>query len=174
MLVAAGFDPDLVALIVDDAAHPLAQVIAVRSEVRLIDFTGNAAFADWLATNARQARLYALTGAVNPVVIDSTDDLQGMLQNLVRSTALFAGRMCTSPRVVFLSQDGVGTQAGMMDLDSFKGYNDRLGRSPTRLASKPFSYIHSPACSAPGASAWPMSAPSPSALLRKCAQRYCR
>ena len=120
VLVAAGFDPDLVALIVDDAAHPLAQVIAVRSEVRLIDFTGNAAFADWLATNARQARLYALTGAVNPVVIDSTDDLQGMLQNLVRSTALFAGRMCTSPRVVFLSQDGVGTQAGMMDLDSFE------------------------------------------------------
>ncbi len=120
VLSSAGFDPDLVTLIVDEAAHPLSQMIAVRSEVRLIDFTGNAAFADWLATNARQARLHALVSAVNPVVIDSTENLQGMLQNLVRSTALFAGRMCTSPRIVFLSRAGVGIPAGLLDLDSFE------------------------------------------------------
>ena len=112
--------PDLVNLIVDETAAPLAQMIAVRPEVRLIDFTGSTAFADWLATNARQARLHALTAAVNPVVIESTDDLHGMLQNLVRSSALFAGRMCTSPRVVFLSQDGVGTPTGVIDLDTFE------------------------------------------------------
>ena len=134
VLVSAGFDPDLVTLIVDEAAHPLAQIIATRPEVRLIDFTGNAAFADWLATNAHQARLRAFTGAVNPIVIDSTENLQGMLQNLVRSTALFAGRMCTSPRVIFMSEDGVGTPSGTLDLDSFETH---LAQSFAHLLGDP-------------------------------------
>jgi len=134
VLVSAGFDPDLVNLIVDEAAFPLAQMIAVRPEVRLIDFAGSTAFADWLATNARQAKLHALTGAVNPVVIDSTENLQGMLQNLVRSSALFAGRMCTSPRVLFLSQDGVGSPTGVLDLETF---GTQLAQSFAHLLGDP-------------------------------------
>ena len=51
----AGFDPHLVTLAAEDPDDKLAATLAVRPEVRLIDFTGGNAFGDWLEENARQA-----------------------------------------------------------------------------------------------------------------------
>ena len=115
----AGFDPNLVMLVVDEADRPIAQALAARPEIKLIDYTGNAEFADWLRENARQARVYTETTAVNPVVIDSTANYQGMLRNLMLSISMFAGRMCTSPRVVFTSREGIQTPAGIVTTAEF-------------------------------------------------------
>ena len=115
----AGFDPNLVMLVVDEPDRPVAQALAARPEVRLIDYTGNAEFAGWLRENARQARVYTETSSVNPVVIDSTANYAGMLRNLMLSISMFAGRMCTSPRVVFTSREGIQTPAGRVSTAEF-------------------------------------------------------
>jgi phenylacetic acid degradation protein paaN len=115
----AGFDPNLVMLVVDEADRPVAQALAARPEVRLIDYTGNTEFASWLRENARHARVYTETSAINPVVIDSTTNYAGMLRNLMLSISMFAGRMCTSPRVVFTSREGIQTPAGHMPTAEF-------------------------------------------------------
>ena len=115
----AGLPPDLITLVVDEVSQPLAQVLAARQEVRLIDFAGNSSFAHWLGENVRHARLRGLTGAVNPIVIDSTADPNGMYRNIAVSASLFAGRMSTSPRLVFTSSAGVGTPSGAVDRESF-------------------------------------------------------
>ena len=53
------------------------KVLALRPEVRIVDFTGSNAFGDWLEDNARQASVYTEKAGVNTVVVDSTDSLQG-------------------------------------------------------------------------------------------------
>ena len=115
----AGFDPNLVMLVVDEADRPIAQALAARPEIKLIDYTGNADFAGWLRENARQARVFTESTAVNPVVIDSTANYAGMLRNLMLSISMFAGRMCTSPRVVFTSREGIQTPAGTVSTAEF-------------------------------------------------------
>ena len=115
----AGFDPNLLMLVVDEADRPVTQALAARPEIRLIDYTGNAEFAGWLRDNARQARLYAESAAVNPVVLESTANYPGLLRNLMLSISMFAGRMCTSPRVVFTSREGIGTPNGAVNTADF-------------------------------------------------------
>ena len=102
VLAEAGFDRNLVTLAVEDPADRLAATLAVRPEVRLIDFTGGNAFGEWLEDNARQAIVFTEKAGVNTVVIDSTDDFKAMCQNLAFSFSLYTGQMCTAPQNVYL------------------------------------------------------------------------
>ena len=102
MLAEAGFDPHLVTLAAEDPADKLAATLAVRPEVRLIDYTGGNAFGEWLEDNAKQAVVFTEKAGVNTVVIDSTDDFAGMCRNLAFSFSLYSGQMCTAPQNVYL------------------------------------------------------------------------
>jgi phenylacetic acid degradation protein paaN len=106
-----------VLLAADDAEAPVAKELATRPEVALIDYTGGPAFADWLAKNATQATLFAEKAGVNTVVIDSTADGKGMLQNLAFSLSLYSGQMCTTPKTLFVPKDGIETEAGHQSFD---------------------------------------------------------
>ena len=77
VLTEAGFDPHLVTLAAEEPADKLASSLALRPEVRLIDFTGGNAFGDWLEKNAAQATVFTEKAGVNTVVLDSTLGLQG-------------------------------------------------------------------------------------------------
>ena len=112
VLAEAGFDPDLVTLAAEDPADRLAAVLAVRPEVRLIDFTGSNAFGEWLEENARQALVFTEKAGVNTVVIDSTDNFKAMCQNLAFSFSLYTGQMCTAPQNVYLPAGGISTDEG--------------------------------------------------------------
>lgn len=112
VLAEAGFDRDLVTLAVEDPADRLAGVLAVRPEVKLIDFTGGNAFGDWLEDNARQAQVFTEKAGVNTVVIDSTSDFRAMCQNLAFSFSLYTGQMCTAPQNVYLPEAGIETDDG--------------------------------------------------------------
>jgi len=112
VLAEQGFDPNLVTLAAEDPADGLAKVLAVRPEVRIIDFTGSNAFGDWLEDNARQANVYAEKAGVNTVVVDSTDSFKGMCQNLAFSFSLYTGQMCTAPQNVYLPAGGIDTDDG--------------------------------------------------------------
>ena len=45
----------------------IAKTLAVRPEIRIIDYTGSTAFGDWLEANARQAQVYTEKAGVNTV-----------------------------------------------------------------------------------------------------------
>jgi phenylacetic acid degradation protein paaN len=112
VLADAGFDRNLVTLAAEDPADGLAAVLALRPEVRLIDFTGSNAFGDWLEQNAKQAVVFTEKAGVNTVVVDSTDTFRGMCTNLAFSFALYTGQMCTAPQNVYLPAGGIETDEG--------------------------------------------------------------
>jgi phenylacetic acid degradation protein paaN len=112
VLAEAGFDPNLVTLAAEDPADKLAGVLAVRPEVKLIDFTGGNAFGEWLEENARQAIVFTEKAGVNTVVVDSTDNFKAMCQNLAFSFSLYTGQMCTAPQNVYLPAGGISTDEG--------------------------------------------------------------
>ncbi|MCX4395467.1 phenylacetic acid degradation protein PaaN [Streptomyces sp. NBC_01767] len=112
VLAEAGFEPDLVALAAERPGEGIAKTLALRPEIRIIDYTGSTAFGDWLETNARQAQVYTEKAGVNTIVLDSTDDYRGMLSNLAFSLSLYSGQMCTTPQNLLIPRDGITTDAG--------------------------------------------------------------
>jgi phenylacetic acid degradation protein paaN len=100
VLAAAGFDPNLVALAAERPGEGIAKTLAVRPEIRIIDYTGSTAFGDWLETHARQAQVY-----------------KGMLSNLAFSLSLYSGQMCTTPQNLLIPRDGIRTEEGSKSYD---------------------------------------------------------
>ncbi|NBE52230.1 phenylacetic acid degradation protein PaaN [Streptomyces boluensis] len=117
VLTEAGFDPNLVALAAERPGEGLAKSLAVRPEVRIIDYTGSTAFGDWLESNARQAQVYTEKAGVNTVIVESTDDYKGMLANLAFSLSLYSGQMCTTPQNLLIPGDGITTDQGPKSYD---------------------------------------------------------
>ena len=129
VLAEAGFDPHLVTLAAEDPADRLAGVLAVRPEVRLIDFTGSNAFGDWLEEHARQAVVFTEKAGVNTVVVDSTDTFKGLCFNLAFSLALYTGQMCTAPQNLYLPAEGIETDEGHKSVEEVAaGIEGAFGR----------------------------------------------
>jgi phenylacetic acid degradation protein paaN len=117
VLHAAGFDPDLVTLVAEADGGTIAKDLALHPDVRIIDYTGSTAFGDWLETHATQAQVYTEKAGVNTIVIDSTDDYQGMLANLAFSLSLYSGQMCTTPQNLLIPRAGIDTDTGTKSYD---------------------------------------------------------
>ncbi|WP_435831808.1 phenylacetic acid degradation protein PaaN [Catellatospora methionotrophica] len=117
VLAEAGLDPNTVQLAVDTREAPIAKDLALRPEIRLIDFTGSTAFGDWLEQHARQAQVYTEKAGVNTVVVDSTADFAGMCRNLGFSLTLYSGQMCTTPQNLLIPASGIETEAGHKSFD---------------------------------------------------------
>lgn len=113
------FDANLVTLLVASPDGPVARDISLKPEIRLIDYAGAPDFGHWLTDNARQARLCVETGGVNCVLIDSTYDYKALLKNLVFSLCLDAGQLRATPRVLFVSREGVQTPEGLISDEKF-------------------------------------------------------
>ena len=117
VLADAGFDPNVVTLVAHAAGDQTAQQLALRPEVRLIDFTGSSANGNWLEANARQAQVYTEKSGVNQVVVDSVTDLKAVARNLGFSLALYTGQMCTAPQNIYIPRGGVATADGHKSFD---------------------------------------------------------
>ena len=115
----AGFDPNVVTLVAHDAGDDVAQSLALRPEVKIVDFTGSTANGRWLEEHARQAQVYTEKAGVNQVIVDSTDDLKGLVRNLAFSLALYTGQMCTAPQNVYVPKGGIDTESGHLSFDEF-------------------------------------------------------
>ncbi len=127
VLAEAGFDPNLVTLAAHNAGDPVAKELALRPEVKIIDFTGSTANGCWLEENARQADVYAEKAGVNQVVIDSTNDFKGMARNLAFSLALYSGQMCTAPQNIYVPNSGIDTPEGHLTFEQVaRGISEAL------------------------------------------------
>jgi phenylacetic acid degradation protein paaN len=117
VLTEAGFDPNLILLAPEAEGELIASTLAVRPEVKIIDFTGSTAYGDWLEQNARQASVYTEKAGVNTIVIDSTNDFAGMCRNIGFSLTLYSGQMCTTPQNIFVPAAGIETESGHVSYD---------------------------------------------------------
>ncbi len=117
VLAEEGFNPNIVTLAADSVDEPIAKELALRPEVKLIDFTGSTGFGNWLEDNARQALVYTEKAGVNGVIIDSTDNFRGMIGNLAFTLSLYSGQMCTTPQNIFIPQGGIETDDGPKSFD---------------------------------------------------------
>src|SRR5262249_43384897 len=117
VLVEAGFDPNVVTLVAHEAGDAIAQTLALRPEVRIIDFTGSAANGNWLEANARQAQVFTEKSGVNQIVVDSVDDFKGFVRNVAFSLSLYTGQMCTAPQNLYIPRDGIDTADGHLSFD---------------------------------------------------------
>ncbi|WP_030435205.1 phenylacetic acid degradation protein PaaN [Actinoplanes subtropicus] len=119
VLAESGQSPDLVTLAVEEPGDGIAATLATHPDVRIVDFTGSSDFGNWLEANARQAVVYTEKSGLNTVIVDSTDDYQGMLRNLAFSLSLYSGQMCTTPQNILVPRAGIETDAGHKSLDEF-------------------------------------------------------
>jgi phenylacetic acid degradation protein paaN len=114
----AGFDPNVVTLLATEPNDgPLVQQLAVRPEIKLIDFTGSTQNGTWLERNAHQAQVFTEKAGVNQIVIDSVDDLKAAARNIAFSLALYSGQMCTAPQNIYVPRDGIRTADGQLSFD---------------------------------------------------------
>lgn len=103
----AGFDPNVVQILVDTPDAPVAKDLVMRREVGIVDYTGGAAFGSWLERNVTHAEVYTEKAGVNSVILDSAPDLGAVLRNLSVSMTMYSGQMCTTPQNVFIPETGV-------------------------------------------------------------------
>lgn len=119
VLAEAGFSPNLVTLVAEEAGGTVAADLALRPEVKIVDFTGSTSFGQWLEDNARQAAVYTEKAGVNMVLVESTDDYRGLLANLAFSLSLYSGQMCTTPQDLLVPATGVTTPDGVRTVAEF-------------------------------------------------------
>ncbi len=134
VLQEAGFDPNLVTLYAHDASDPAPQTLALRPEVKIIDFTGSPANGNWLETHARQAVVYTEKAGVNQIVVDSTDNFSGLVKNVAFSLSLYSGQMCTAPQNIYVPSAGIDTPEGHL---SFEQVAAALGEGLGKLLGDP-------------------------------------
>jgi phenylacetic acid degradation protein paaN len=127
-----GFDPALVQLAAESDGEGLAKTLAERAEVAIIDYTGGPKFGEWLerAGAATGKAVYTEKSGVNSIVLDSTDNLAGVMSNLAFSLSLYSGQMCTTPQNIYVPREGIDTDEGHL---SFDGFGATLGRAVTKL-----------------------------------------
>jgi phenylacetic acid degradation protein paaN len=129
VLAEAGFDPNLILLAPEAQGEQIASILALRPEIRIVDFTGSTGYGEWLEANARQAAVYTEKAGVNTIVVDSTDDFAGMCRNIGFSLTLYSGQMCTTPQNIFVPRDGISTEAGPKSyLDVAQGIADAVAK----------------------------------------------
>src|SRR5205085_6594177 len=99
------------------AGDDTAQRLALRSDIKLIDFTGSSANGDWLEANARQAQVFTEKAGVNQIIVDSAADFAGLARNVAFSLALYTGQMCTAPQNIYVPENGIDTSDGHLGFD---------------------------------------------------------
>ena len=134
VLEANGFDPALVQLAPESDGEGLAKTLAERPEIAIIDYTGGPGFGGWLereaAANGKQ--VYTEKSGVNSIVLDSTDNLRGVLGNLAFSLSRYSGPICTTPQNIYVPRDGIETDDGPQYLEQVGA---KLGEALTRFSA---------------------------------------
>jgi phenylacetic acid degradation protein paaN len=114
----AGFDPNVVTLLATEPNDgALVQELALRPEIKLIDFTGSTQNGNWLERHAHQAQVYTEKAGVNQIVIDSVDTLKAVAANIAFSLTLYSGQMCTAPQNIYVPRVGIRTSDGQISFD---------------------------------------------------------
>lgn len=134
VLLAAGFDPNLVSMATDSTAEPIGKLLVKHSQTAMVDFTGSVQFGQWVERNAYPALSFTETAGCNTVLLESADDLDAVLRSLATTLCLFSAQMCTSPQNIYISASGVRTPNGLV---GFAEVSERLAAAVATLTHEP-------------------------------------
>lgn len=132
VLTENGYPADTVLLAPDTVSHPVTKELAENPAVKLIDYTGSSHFGDYIETLPKT--VFTEKAGVNSVILDSADDLKGVLQNIAFSVSLYSGQMCTAPQNIFIAETGVDTPDGKV---SFEEVSEMLAAAVKGIAEHP-------------------------------------
>ncbi len=138
VLVAAGLSAHICQLGVDADDRLIAKDLCENPAVKIIDYTGGAAFGEYVESLPGKTVFTEKTG-VNSILLDSCPDLDKVAQNLAFSVSLYSGQMCTAPQNIFVPAAGV--QVG----DALVPYDDvvqKLAAAVQGLAQNPKAAPH--------------------------------
>ena len=111
-------DPNTCQLAVDTYDKMITKELAEHADVKLIDFTGNSAFGNYLEALPGKTVFTEKTG-VNSVILDSATDIDKTAANLAFSINLYSGQMCTAPQNFYIPEGGIKTPNGVVSFDDF-------------------------------------------------------
>jgi phenylacetic acid degradation protein paaN len=112
-----GHDPNLVTMAADTQDEPATIELLHHPDTAIVDFTGGPQFGKWIEENCPNALVYTETAGCNSVVIESSDDFQGMCAAIAHSLCQASAQMCTSVQNIFVPRDGIATEAGHKSYD---------------------------------------------------------
>jgi len=117
LLKETGHRMDTIQLAPDSSNNPITKKLAEHPDVKLIDYTGNSKFGHYIETLPKVT--FTEKAAINPVIIDSTKDVEAMVSNLAFSISLYSRQMCTAPQNIFVPADGIKITGGTVSFDDF-------------------------------------------------------
>lgn len=126
-------DPNTCQLAADTFDQPIAKKLAEHPLVKLIDYTGNSAFGEYLESIPGKNVFTEKTG-VNCVILDSVEDADKVAANIAFSISLYSGQMCTAPQNILIPAAGVKTPEGNL---SFEDFAKKVADNITGLADNP-------------------------------------
>lgn len=113
-----GMNPETCQLAVDTFDHMITKELAEHPQVKLIDYTGSAAFGTYLESLPGKTVFTEKTG-VNSIIVDSVEDPDKVAANIAFSLSLYSGQMCTAPQNILIPRDGVRSGGGLLSFDDF-------------------------------------------------------
>ncbi len=134
VLSECGYDPNVVTLVAENPGEQIGAKLALRPEIRLIDFTGSSVNGAWLEQNARQAQVFTEKAGVNQIILDSTSDFKGLVRNIAFSLSLYTAQMCTAPQNIYVPKKGIDTAEGHLSFDQVAA---AIAEGVTKLLSDP-------------------------------------
>jgi phenylacetic acid degradation protein paaN len=118
VLAENNLDPNICQLAVDTFDKMITKDLAEHKAVKLIDYTGNSAFGNYLEGIQGKTVFTEKTG-VNSVILDSVEDIDKVVANLSFSVNLYSGQMCTAPQNFYIPEGGIKTAGGTVSFDEF-------------------------------------------------------
>lgn len=111
-------DPHVCQLAVDTFDTMITKELAEHPAVKLIDYTGNSQFGNYLEALSGKTVFTEKTG-VNSVILDSINDPDKVVANLAFSLTLYSGQMCTAPQNFYIPESGITTPNGKITFEEF-------------------------------------------------------
>ena len=118
VLTENNLDPNICQLAPDTFDRMITKDLAEHPDVKMIDFTGNSAFGNYLEALSGKTVFTEKTG-VNSVILDSVDDVDKVAANLAFSLNLYSGQMCTAPQNFYIPEGGIRCPSGNVSFDEF-------------------------------------------------------
>jgi len=115
VLADVGLPADLIQLVLDPPDRLVGLELVDHPDVAIVDFTGSQRFG--AVVEARHRRAYTETSGCNPVVLESTHDLDATLRAIAQSLCIFSAQMCTAAQNLFIPSEGVQTPRGRVPFD---------------------------------------------------------
>ena len=133
------YDPNLVIMAADTRDQPITLALLQHPDTAIIDYTGSQNFGLWIEKNCADKLVYTETAGCNGVVIQSTDNLDGMIDGLANALCGFSAQMCTSPQNIHFPLSGIDSDQGRIHFADFEqllaaAINSRVD-NPVRAAA---------------------------------------